>query len=89
MKCNGAVAWAAFEMPKGGPTRYRAGIDFGSDAPGIEHFAEETQEGREVDYRRGNHFATTLSPRMMVSWRSEPVEINPTGTPLTSSNRRM
>ena len=33
--------------------------------------------------------ATTLSPRMIVSSRSEPVEINPTGTPLTSSSRVM
>ena len=24
------IAWAAFEMPKGMPTRYRAGIDFGA-----------------------------------------------------------
>ena len=29
VKCAGAVAWAAFEMPKGMPTRYRAGIDWG------------------------------------------------------------
>jgi hypothetical protein len=32
IKCNGAIAWAAFEMPKGLPTRYRAGIDFGNNA---------------------------------------------------------
>jgi len=37
----------------------------------------------------GNHSATTLSSRMMVSMRSDPVEISPTGTPLTSSNRLM
>jgi hypothetical protein len=32
IRCSGAIAWAAFEMPKGMPTRYRAGIDFGSTA---------------------------------------------------------
>jgi hypothetical protein len=32
IRCNGAIAWAAFEMPKGMATRYRAGIDFGSTA---------------------------------------------------------
>ena len=28
-------------MPKGGPTRYRAGIDFGTDAPGVDGFAKK------------------------------------------------
>lgn len=32
IKCAGAVAWAAFEMPKGMATRYRAGVDFGTTA---------------------------------------------------------
>ncbi len=43
IKCNGAVAWAAFEMPKGMPTRYRAGIDFGNtaDAPAVDSFAKK------------------------------------------------
>jgi hypothetical protein len=43
LKCNGAVAWAAFEMPKGMPTRYRAGIDFGgsADAPSVDGFAKK------------------------------------------------
>lgn len=41
IRCSGAVAWAAFEMPKGQPTRYRAGIDFGTsaDAAGVEELA--------------------------------------------------
>lgn len=32
IKCAGSIAWAAFEMPKGMPTRYRAGVDFGTTA---------------------------------------------------------
>ncbi len=46
VKCAGAIAWAAFEMPKGQPTRYRAGIDFGTtaDAPGIDAFAEKNKK---------------------------------------------
>lgn len=46
VKCAGAVAWAAFEMPKGMPTRYRAGIDWGltQDAPGIESFAARNKK---------------------------------------------
>jgi hypothetical protein len=46
VKCNGAVAWAAFEMPKGMPTRYRAGIDFGgsADAPGVDTFAKKNKK---------------------------------------------
>lgn len=41
IRCGGAIAWAAFEMPKGMPTRYRAGIDWGmtAAAPAIEGFA--------------------------------------------------
>jgi len=43
VKCAGAIAWAAFEMPKGMPTRYRAGIDWGvtSEGPNIEAFAKK------------------------------------------------
>lgn len=46
VKCRGAIAWAAFEMPKGMPTRYRAGIDFGTtaDAAGIDGFARRHQQ---------------------------------------------
>ena len=46
VKCAGSVAWAAFEMPKGMATRYRAGIDFGltADAPGIDAFAEKNKK---------------------------------------------
>lgn len=43
VRCNGAVAWAAFEMPKGMPTRYRAGIDWGTtaDAASVDSFAKK------------------------------------------------
>ncbi len=46
VKCAGAVAWAAFEMPKGLPTRYRAGIDFGitPEAPAIDAFTEKNKK---------------------------------------------
>ncbi len=46
VRCAGAVAWAAFEMPKGMPTRYRAGIDWGmtADGPAIEDFAEKNKK---------------------------------------------
>ena len=46
VKCNGAVAWAAFEMPKGMPTRYRAGIDFGgsADAQSVDGFAKKNRK---------------------------------------------
>ncbi len=46
VKCSGAVAWAAFEMPKGMPTRYRAGIDFGGSAevPGVDGFAKKNKK---------------------------------------------
>jgi hypothetical protein len=40
------VAWAAFEMPKGMPTRYRAGIDWGvtPEGPGVESFANKNKK---------------------------------------------
>jgi hypothetical protein len=43
VKCSGAVAWASFEMPKGLPTRYRAGIDFGTatDGANVDRFAQK------------------------------------------------
>jgi hypothetical protein len=46
VKCAGAIAWAAFEMPKGMPTRYRAGIDWGvtPEAPNVENFATKNKK---------------------------------------------
>jgi len=46
VKCSGAIAWAAFEMPKGMPTRYRAGIDWGvtADGPNVEGFAKKNKK---------------------------------------------
>lgn len=46
VKCAGAVAWAAFEMPKGMPTRYRAGIDWGitAEGPNVETFAAKNKK---------------------------------------------
>lgn len=46
IRCNGSIAWAAFEMPKGQPTRYRAGIDFGltADAEGVKGFAKKNKK---------------------------------------------
>ena len=46
VKCAGAVAWAAFEMPKGMPTRYRAGIDFGTaaDGAGLDAFGKKNKK---------------------------------------------
>ena len=46
IRCSGAVAWAAFEMPKGLPTRYRAGLDWGmtAEASAIEAFAEKNKK---------------------------------------------
>jgi hypothetical protein len=48
LKCAGAIAWAAFEMPKGMPTRYRAGIDFGTsaDAEGLAGFAKKHKKDK-------------------------------------------
>lgn len=46
IRCSGAIAWAAFEMPKGMPTRYRAGIDFGAtaDSTGVDGFAQKNKK---------------------------------------------
>ena len=92
VKCAGAIAWAAFEMPKGMPTRYRAGIDWGvtPEGPNVESFAKKhKKETSRLTSDCVSQLATTLSSRTIVSLRSEPVEINPTGTPLTSSSRLM
>lgn len=41
IRCNGAIAWASFEMPKGLPPRYRAGIEFkNADAEALSGYAE-------------------------------------------------
>lgn len=41
IRCNGSIAWASFEMPKGQPTRYRAGIELtGADPAVINGYAE-------------------------------------------------
>ena len=46
IRCSGAVAWASFEMPKGLPTRYRAGIDLiNANAEGLSAFAERHKRG--------------------------------------------
>jgi hypothetical protein len=46
VRCSGAVAWAAFEMPKGMPTRYRAGIDWGvtAEADNVQSFADKNKK---------------------------------------------
>lgn len=46
VRCSGAVVWAAFEMPKGMPARYRAGLDWGmtGEASAIETFAEKNKK---------------------------------------------
>ena len=46
VKCAGAIAWAAFEMPKGMPTRYRAGIDWGvtPEADNVDGFAKKNKK---------------------------------------------
>jgi hypothetical protein len=41
IRCTGSVVWAAFEMPKGEPPRYRVGIQFaGADAAQLHSYAE-------------------------------------------------
>jgi hypothetical protein len=41
IRCDGAIAWAAFEMPKGASPRYRAGIELaGGDPQAISAYAE-------------------------------------------------
>jgi hypothetical protein len=44
IRFNAGVAWAAFEMPKGGP-RYRAGIEFyDADAQAVGRFIEANKK---------------------------------------------
>jgi hypothetical protein len=41
IRCNGSIAWASLELPKGLPPRYRAGIDMtGVDPEAVKGFAE-------------------------------------------------
>lgn len=41
IRCSGSIVWAAFEMPKGQATRYRAGIELASaDAQQMTAYAE-------------------------------------------------
>jgi hypothetical protein len=41
IKCTGSIAWASFEMPKGQPPRYRAGIELsGTDPIAINGYAD-------------------------------------------------
>lgn len=41
IRCNGSIAWASLELPKGLPPRYRAGIDMtGADPEPVKKFAE-------------------------------------------------
>ncbi|MFN2444215.1 MAG: hypothetical protein ABR606_01285 [Vicinamibacterales bacterium] len=41
IRCHGAIVWASFEMPKGLPTHYRAGIEFqNADAEALSEYAE-------------------------------------------------
>jgi len=46
IRCAGAIVWAAFEMPKGMATRYRAGIDWGMtpEAAAVGAFAEKNKK---------------------------------------------
>lgn len=40
IRCNGSIAWASFEMPKGQPPRYRVGIELTNpDAPAVNSYA--------------------------------------------------
>lgn len=42
IRCSGAIVWASFEMPKGLPTRYRAGIELSGVEPQLLNaFAEK------------------------------------------------
>ena len=49
VKCAGSIAWAAFEMPKGMPTRYRAGIDWGvvPEGANVEGFAKKNKKDKD------------------------------------------
>jgi hypothetical protein len=42
IRCNGSIAWAAFEMPKSASPQYRAGVNFiVADAEALATFAEK------------------------------------------------
>jgi hypothetical protein len=42
IRCNGSIAWAAFEMPPGSSPQYRAGVNFiVADAEALATFAEK------------------------------------------------
>jgi hypothetical protein len=44
IRCNGSIAWAAFEMPKGAPPQYRAGVSFiASDSEALATFAQKNK----------------------------------------------
>jgi PilZ domain len=48
IRCNSAVAWASFEMPKGLPTRYRAGVEFfNADSEAIDGFARRHKKDKD------------------------------------------
>ena len=41
IRCDGSIAWAAFEMPKGQPPRYRVGVELtGADLPALTRYIE-------------------------------------------------
>jgi len=45
IRCQGAIAWASFEMPKDGPKVYRAGIEFKSaDAEALSGYSERHRQ---------------------------------------------
>jgi hypothetical protein len=45
IRCNGSIAWASLELPKGLPPRYRAGIDMtGADPEAVKGFAERNKK---------------------------------------------
>lgn len=42
IRCNGAIAWASFELPKGLPPRYRAGVELtDADAAVVSRYADK------------------------------------------------
>jgi hypothetical protein len=49
IRCSGAIAWAAFEMPKGMPTRYRAGIDFGTTGADVDALGGFAKKNKKVE----------------------------------------
>jgi hypothetical protein len=45
VRAQASIAWASFEMPKGQPTRYRAGVDFTTTDPeAVQGFAERHKQ---------------------------------------------